>query len=89
MRDEISKIEKEKSAFSAKVNAFNQAKSNIQKGLSTEQEKFNNADGQIKTSQKRLILIDKRLPEITNELEIIRMYELLLVHSKGNQKMNG
>jgi len=71
LRDEISKIEKEKSDFSAKVNAFNQAKSNIQKGLSTEQEKFNNADGQIKTSQKRLILIDKRLPEITNELEKI------------------
>ena len=23
------------------------------------------------------------------ELEIIRMYELFLVHSKGNQKMNG
>jgi len=71
LRDEISKIEKEKLDFSAKVNAFNQAKSNIQKGLSTEQEKFNNADGQIKTSQKRLILIDKRLPEITNELEKI------------------
>ena len=71
LRDEISKIEKEKLDFSAKVNAFNQAKSNIQKGLSTEQEKFNNADGQIKTSQKRLILIDKRFPEITNELEKI------------------
>ena len=41
----------------------------IDKGLSTEQEKFNNADGQIKTSQKRLTLIEKRLPDITNELE--------------------
>jgi len=71
LRDEISKIEKEKSAFAAKVDAFNQAKSDIEQGLSTEQEKFNNADGQIKTSQKRLILIDKRLPEITNELEKI------------------
>jgi len=54
-----------------KLNAFNQAKSDIEKGLSTEQEKFNNAEGQIKTSQKRLILIDKRLPDITNELEKI------------------
>ena len=71
MRDEISKIEKEKSDFSAKVDAYNQAKSDIEKGLSTEQEKFNNAEGQIKTSQKRLILIDKRLPDITNELEKI------------------
>jgi len=71
LRDEISKIEKEKSAFAAKVDAFNQAKSDIEQGLSTEQEKFNNAEGQIKTSQKRLILIDKRLPDITNELEKI------------------
>jgi len=71
LRDEISKIEKEKSAFAAKVDAFNQAKSGIEQGLSTEQEKFNNAEGQIKTSQKRLILIDKRLPDITNELEKI------------------
>ena len=69
LRDEISKIDKEKSAFAAKVDAFNQAKSDIDKGLSTEQEKFNSADGQIKTSQKRLTLIAKRLPDITNELE--------------------
>jgi len=71
LRDEISKIEKEKSAFSAKVDAYNQAKSGIEQGLSTEQEKFNDAEGQIKTSQKRLILIDKKLPDIANELEKI------------------
>ena len=71
LRDEISKIEKEKSAFSEKVDAFNQTKSGIEQGLSTEQEKFNDAEGQIKTSQKRLILIDKRLPDIANELEKI------------------
>jgi len=71
LRDEISKIDKEKSTFAAKVDAFNQAKSDIEQGLSTEQEKFNNAEGQIKTSQKRLILIEKRLPDITNELEKI------------------
>jgi len=69
LRDEISKIDKEKSAFATKVNAFNQAKSDIDKGLSTEQEKFNNADGQIKTSKKRFTLIEKRLPDITSELE--------------------
>jgi len=71
LRDEISKIDKEKSTFAAKVDAFNQAKSDIEQGLSTEQEKFNNAEGQIKTSQKRLILIDKRVPDITDELEKI------------------
>jgi len=71
LRDEISKIEKEKSAFAAKVDAFNQAKSDIEQGLSTEQEKFNYAEGQIKTSEKRLTLIDKKLPDITNELEKI------------------
>jgi len=69
LRDEISKIDKEKSAFATKVNAFNQAKSDIDKGLSTEQEKFNDADGQIKTSKKRFTLIEKRLPDITSELE--------------------
>jgi len=66
---ELSKIDKEKSAFATKVNAFNQAKSDIDKGLSTEQEKFNDADGQIKTSKKRFTLIEKRLPDITSELE--------------------
>ena len=71
LRDEISKIEKEKSAFSKKVDAFNQTKSGIEQELSTEQKKFNDAEGQIKTSQKRLILIDKRLPDIANELEKI------------------
>jgi len=71
LRDEISKIDKEKSAFSAKVDAFNQAKSGIEQGLSTEQKKFNDAEGQIKTSEKRLILIDKKLPDITDELEKI------------------
>jgi len=71
LSNEISKIEKEKSAFSEKVNKYNLAKSDIEKGLSTEQEKFNDAEGQIKTSEKRLILIDKRLPDIANELEKI------------------
>jgi len=71
LKGEISKIDTEKTTFAAKVNAFNQAKSDIDKGLSTEQGKFNSAEGQIKTSQKRLILIDKRLPDITNELEKI------------------
>jgi len=71
LRDEISKIEKEKSAFQQKLNAFNQAKSGIDQGLSTEQKKFNDAEGQIKTSEKRLILIDKKIPDIANELEKI------------------
>ena len=69
LRNEISTIDAEKSAFTVKLNAFQQAKSDIDKGLSTEQEKFNNAEGEIKTSQKRLILIEKRFPDITTELE--------------------
>ena len=71
LRDEIFKIDKEKSSFAAKVDAYNQAKSDIEQGLSTEQKKFNDAEGQIKTSEKRLILIDKKLPDIANELEKI------------------
>ena len=69
LRDEISKITAEKSAFSTKLDAYSQAKSGIDSELSIEQGKFNNADGQIKTSQKRLTLIEKRLPDITTELE--------------------
>jgi len=69
LRNEISKIEKEKSAFSEKVNKYNLAKADIDKRLSTEQEKFNNAEGEIKTSQKRLTLIEKRFPDIATELE--------------------
>ena len=69
LRDEISKITAEKSDFSAKLDAYSQAKSGIDSELSIEQGKFNNADGQIKTSQKRLTLIEKRLPDITIELE--------------------
>jgi len=51
------------------VNKYNLTKSDIDKGLSTEQKKFNDADGEIKTSQKRLTLIEKRFPDIATELE--------------------
>jgi chromosome segregation protein len=51
------------------VDKYNLAKSDIDTGLSTEQKKFNDADGEIKTSQKRLILIEKRFPDIVTELE--------------------
>ena len=69
LKDEISKIDAEKTAFSTKLDAFQKSKSIIDEGLSTKQRKFNDADAQIKTSKKRLTLIEKRLPDITNELE--------------------
>jgi len=69
LKNEISTIEAEKSAFSVKLNAFQQAKSNIEKGLSTEQEKHNNAISQIRISEKRLLQNQNRLPDITTELE--------------------
>jgi chromosome segregation protein len=69
LKDEISKIDAEKSAFSIKLDAFQKSKSTIDEELSTEQGKFNDADGKIKTSQKRLALIEKRFPDISNELE--------------------
>ena len=69
LKDEIFKIDAEKTAFSAKLDAFQKSKSIIDEGLSTEQGKFNDADAQIKTSKKRLTLIEKRLPDIINELE--------------------
>ena len=69
LRNEISTIDAEKSAFSVKLNAFQQAKSDIDKGLSTEQEKCNNAISQIRISEKRQLQIQKRLPDITTELK--------------------
>jgi len=69
LKSEISTIDAEKSAFSVKLNAFQQAKSGIEKGLSTEQEKCNNAISQIRISEKRLLQNQNRLPDITTELE--------------------
>ena len=69
LKSEISTIEVEKSAFSEKLNAFQQAKSDIDKGLRTEQEKSNNAISQIGISEKRLLQIQNRLPNIATELE--------------------
>jgi len=69
LKNEISTIEAEKSAFSVKLNAFQQAKSDIEKGLSTEQEKCNNAISQIRISEKRLLQNQNRLPDIATELE--------------------
>ena len=69
LKSEISTIEAEKSAFTVKLNAFQQAKSDIEKGLSTEQEKCNNAISQIRISEKRLLQNQNRLPDITVELE--------------------
>jgi len=69
LKSEISTIDAEKSAFSVKLNAFQQAKSGIEKGLSTEQEKCNNAISQIRISEKRLLQNQNRLPDIATELE--------------------
>ena len=69
LKSEISTIEVEKSAFTVKLNAFQQAKSDIDKGLSTEQEKCNNAISQIRISEKRLLQNQNRLPDISTELE--------------------
>jgi len=69
LKNEILTIEAEKSAFSVKLNAFQQAKSDIEKGLSTEQEKCNNAISQIRISERRLLQNQNRLPDITTELE--------------------
>ena len=52
-----------------KLNAYQQAKSDIEKGLSTEQEKCNNAISQIGISEKRLLQNQNRLPDIVTELE--------------------
>ena len=69
LKSEILTIGAEKSAFTVKLNAFQQAKSDIEKGLSTEQEKCNNAISQIRISEKRLLQNQNRLPDIATELE--------------------
>ena len=69
LKSEIFTIDAEKSAFSVKLDAYQQAKSDIDKGLSTEQEKSNNAISQIRISEKRLLQNQNRLPDIITELE--------------------
>ena len=69
LKNEIDELDKEKSAFLEKVNAYNQAKFTIDKELSTEQQKFDEADSRIKTSQKRIATIEKRFLAIKNEIE--------------------
>ena len=69
LKNEFQKLDKEKSAFLEKVNAYNQAKFTIDKELSAEQQKFDEADSRIKTSQKRITTIEKRFLVIKNEIE--------------------
>jgi len=69
LKDEILTIDAEKSAFKVKLNTYQQAKSEIDKGLSVEQRKCNDAISQIKISEKRLLQIQNRLPNITTDLE--------------------
>ena len=69
LKSEIFTIDAEKSAFSVKLDAYQQAKSDIDKGLSTEQGKSNNAISQIRISEKRLLQNQNRLPDIITELE--------------------
>jgi len=69
LKNEILTIDAEKSAFKVKLNAYQQAKSDIDRGLSAEQRKCNDATSQIKISEKRLLQIQNRLPNITTDLE--------------------
>jgi len=69
LKNEILTIDAEKSAFTTKLNAYQRAKSDIEQGLSAEQRKYNDATSQIKISERRLLQIQNRLPDITTELE--------------------
>ena len=69
LKKEIDELEKQKSEFLEDFNAYNKAKSSIDTKLSDEQAYFNDYDSKIKTSERRIVQINRRLPEITNEFE--------------------
>ena len=69
LKKEIDGLETQKSDFLKKVNAYNEAKSTIDRELSTEQQKFDGAESKIKTSQNRITQIEKRSHEIRTEIE--------------------
>ncbi len=69
LKKEIDELEKQKSEFLEDFNAYNKAKSSIDTKLSDEQAAFNDYDSKIKTSERRIVQINRRLPEITNEFE--------------------
>ena len=69
LKKEIDELEKQKSEFLDDFNAYNKAKSTIDTKLSDELAGFHDSDGKIKTSERRINQINKRLPEIANEFE--------------------
>ena len=94
LKNEIKNIEGEKLAFSTKLDAFQQAKSDIDRELSIEREKEQESVSKIRTSKKRLTDIQDRLPEITSELEKMsqnqgKVDSELEVVKKSIQEMNG
>ena len=71
LKNEITKLRGEKSEFLKDFNAYNEAKQTIDTKLSSAQREFDESDSKIKTSNNRILQIDKRQTEISDELELM------------------
>jgi len=69
LKKEIDELEKQKTEFLKDFNAYNVAKSAIDTKLSGEQTNFYDSESKMKTSERRIVQINTRLHEITNEFE--------------------
>lgn len=68
IRDNIQQLESQKSKFMEEVNAYNQAKADIDSDISTALQTYEETNSSILSSKKRIQQIDSRLPEIGSEL---------------------
>ena len=71
LKNEITKLREEKSEFLKDFNAYNEAKQTIDTKLSSATREFDESDSKIKTSDNRILQIEKRQTEISDELELM------------------
>ena len=68
------------------VNSYNKSKSEIDTNLSMHQQKFDVAHSNITTSEKRLLFINTRLPELSESLETLNHERVLIEFQIANLK---
>ena len=71
VRKDSSELQKQKNEFLEETNAYNQSKSKIDTALSEVKRSFDAADSAIITGNKRLDIINSRIPELTPLLETL------------------
>ena len=86
VKKQRSEVQKQKDAFMEEVNSYNKSKSEIDTNLSMHQQKFDVAHSNITTSEKRLLFINTRLPELSESLETLNHERVLIEFQIANLK---